>query len=61
MLRLPARGLVILEAPAPITPAPEEFSNPDLSLCYAMHPRMKCVCEEWSFAADIIPKQMRLY
>ena len=31
---------VILEAPAPIAPAPDE-----LSMCYAMHPGMKCDCK----------------
>ena len=39
------REPVILEAPAPIAPAPHELSNPDLSLCYAMHPGMKCACK----------------
>ena len=32
---------VILEAPAPIAPAPDELSNPDLNRCYGM----KCACK----------------
>ena len=39
------REPVIIEAPAPIALAPDELSNPDRSLCYAMHPGMKCACK----------------
>ena len=39
------REPVILEAPAPIAPAPDELSNPDLYRCYAMHPGVKCACK----------------
>ena len=35
------REPVILKAPTPIAPAPDELSNP----CYAMHPGMKCACK----------------